>query len=162
QPARRQTRKRGRRQSDRGPRPSFPPFRSQCWHCWRSCLPRSGCSSAVADREVVVRALTSGRALRLAGFTALSCVLVTASASATTFTVTNTADTGAGSLRDALTLAQNCTGAPHTIAFNVPTGLLTGGVAVITPASALPAVTCAGTTIDGTTQTTNQVNTNNG
>jgi hypothetical protein len=57
---------------------------------------------------------------------ALSCILAAASASATTFTVTITADTGAGSLRDALTLAQNCTGAPHTIAFNVPGGSLTG------------------------------------
>jgi hypothetical protein len=108
-----------------------------------------------------VRALTSRRAFRLGGSAALSCFLAAASAFATTFTVTNTSDTGAGSLRDALTLAQNCTGAPHTIAFNVPTGSLTGGVAVITPASALPAVTCAGTTIDGTTQTTNQGNTNN-
>lgn len=108
-----------------------------------------------------MRALTSSRALRLGSFAALSCILAAASASATTFTVTNTADTGAGSLRDALTLAQNCTGAPHTIAFNVPVGSLTGGVAVITPASTLPPVTCAGTTIDGTTQTTNQGNTNN-
>jgi trimeric autotransporter adhesin len=108
-----------------------------------------------------VRGLTSSRALRLGGFLALSCILAAASASATVFTVTNTADTGAGSLRDALTLAQNCTGAPHTIAFNVPTGQLTGGVAVITPASTLPPVSCAGTTIDGTTQTTNQGNTNN-
>ena len=108
-----------------------------------------------------MRAVISRRASSLGGFAALSLLLAAASASATTFTVTNTADTGAGSLRDALTLAQNCTGAPHTIAFNVPTGLLTAGVAVITPASTLPPVTCAGTTIDGTTQTTNQGNTNN-
>src|SRR5207253_3521893 len=50
---------------------------------------------------------------------------------------------------------------PHTIAFNIPAGSLTAGVAVITPVSALPTVTCAGTTIDGTTQTTNVGNTNN-
>jgi hypothetical protein len=78
---------------------------------------------------------------------------------ATTFTVTNTADSGPGSLRDALTSAQNCSGAPHTIAFDVPAGSLTNGVAVIAPATPLPAITCA-TTIDGTTQTTNQGNTN--
>jgi parallel beta-helix repeat protein len=79
---------------------------------------------------------------------------------ATTFTVVNTADSGAGSLRDALTSAQNCAGAPHTIAFDVPAGSLTNGVAVIVPGSALPAITCAGTTLDGTTQTANQGNTN--
>jgi len=92
---------------------------------------------------------------------ALFWVLSAATVSATTFTVTNTADSGANSLRDALTLAQNCTGSPHTIAFNVPGGSLTGGVAVITLVSTLPSVTCAGTTIDGTTQTANGGNTNN-
>jgi hypothetical protein len=59
-----------------------------------------------------------------------------------------------------LTSAQNCTGSPHTIVFDVPVGSLTNGVAVIVPVSALPAITCAGTTIDGTTQTANQGNTN--
>jgi len=89
-------------------------------------------------------------------------LLLTAAATlrGTTFTVTNTADAGAGSLRDALTSAQTCAGAPHTIAFDVPLGSLTNGVAVFAPASALPEITCAGTTIDGTTQTTNQGNTN--
>jgi hypothetical protein len=109
-------------------------------------------------------ALSVSRGILRAGALAaslLSAVLAASPALATTFTVTNTADTGANSLRDALTLAQNCTGAPHTIAFNVPVGLLTGGVAIITPATALPAVTCLGTTIDGTTQTTNVGNTNN-
>ena len=57
---------------------------------------------------------------------------------ASTFTVTNTNDSGAGSLRQALLDAQNCAGAPHTIAFDVPAGSLTNGVAVITPATALP------------------------
>ncbi|MGB8326774.1 MAG: SdrD B-like domain-containing protein [Steroidobacteraceae bacterium] len=37
---------------------------------------------------------------------------------------------------------------------------LTGGVAVITPATALPAITAADTTLDGTTQTVNVGNTN--
>ncbi len=91
---------------------------------------------------------------------AASLALGASTLSADTFTVTNTNDSGAGSLRDALTSAQNCTGAPHTIAFDVPAGSLTNGVAVIVPASALPAITCAGTTIDGTTQTTNEGNTN--
>ena len=89
----------------------------------------------------------------------LSLVLAP-SLSATTFTVTSTGDSGPGSLRQALLDAQNCTGSPHTIAFNVPGGSLTNGVAVIAPAATLPTVTCAGTTIDGTTQTANQGNTN--
>jgi hypothetical protein len=80
---------------------------------------------------------------------------------ADTFTVITTDDAGAGSLRAALTSAQSCAGGPHTIAFNIPTGSLTNGVAVITPASALPVISCAGTLIDGTTQTANQGNTNN-
>jgi len=79
---------------------------------------------------------------------------------AATFTVTNTNDTGAGSLRQALLDAQNCAGAPHTIAFDVPAGSLTNGVAVFVPSSALPELTCGGTTIDGTTQTANGGNTN--
>jgi Right handed beta helix region/IPT/TIG domain/S-layer homology domain len=79
---------------------------------------------------------------------------------ATTFTVTNTNDSGAGSLRQALLDAQNCAGAPHSIEFNVPAGSLTGGVALITPASPLPSITCAGTVIDGETQTLNVGNTN--
>src|SRR2546428_4368065 len=105
----------------------------------------------------------AGRARCRAAVLAAATILLTMAAtrvSATTFTVTNTADSGVGSLRDALTSAQNCTGSPHTIAFNVPSGSLTGGVAIMTPASALPAITCAGTTVDGTTQTANQGNTN--
>ncbi|MEX0879780.1 MAG: S-layer homology domain-containing protein [Thermoanaerobaculia bacterium] len=86
--------------------------------------------------------------------------LTAASLAAATFTVTNTNDSGAGSLRDALTSAQTCAGGPHTIAFDVPAGSLTGGVAVITPLTALPSITCAGTTVDGTTQTANGGNTN--
>jgi hypothetical protein len=81
-------------------------------------------------------------------------------AGATTFTVLNTNDSGADSLRAALTSAQNCTGAPHSIEFNVPEGSLTAGVAIITPTSGLPSITCAGTTVDGTTQTANVGNTN--
>ncbi len=38
--------------------------------------------------------------------------------------------------------------------------LLTGGVAVITPVTALPAITAADTSVDGTTQTANVGNTN--
>ena len=86
--------------------------------------------------------------------------LSAASLAATTFTVVNTDDSGPGSLRQALTDAQTCAGGPHTIAFDVPAGSLTGGVAIIAPLTILPPITCAGTTIDGTTQTANGGNTN--
>jgi hypothetical protein len=78
-----------------------------------------------------------------------------------TFTVTNTNDSGSDSLRDAITKA-NSTPGTDTIAFSIPVGSLTNGVAVITVGSLLPALTDAGTTIDGTTQTTNVGDTNPG
>jgi parallel beta-helix repeat protein len=46
--------------------------------------------------------------------------------------------------------------------FIIPSAALSGGVAVITLASALPAVTGASTRLDATTQTVNTGNTNNG
>src|SRR5262245_53883592 len=74
--------------------------------------------------------------------------LVSASLSAATFTVTNTNDTGAGSLRQAITDANNAAG-PHTIEFSIAGG----GVHTISPATALPQIVIAeGITIDGTSQ----------
>ncbi|RYY18903.1 MAG: hypothetical protein EOO36_07095, partial [Cytophagaceae bacterium] len=89
---------------------------------------------------------------------------------AATFTVTNTNDTGTGSLRQAITdanaAAAGTSAAPHTIAFTVPSNLLTGSFgskrAVIALASPLPALTNAYVTIDGTTQTSSVGNTNTG
>ncbi|GAB4240337.1 MAG: hypothetical protein Tsb0034_16740 [Ekhidna sp.] len=65
----------------------------------------------------------------------------------TSFTVTNTNDSGAGSLRQAITDANATPGS--TIAFNL------GGFGpwVITLSSALPQITADGTTIDGTSET---------
>jgi uncharacterized repeat protein (TIGR01451 family) len=62
--------------------------------------------------------------------------------------VTTNADSGSGSLRQAILDANAgvCT-APCTIAFNLPGGQLT-----ITPPTSLPAITAANITIDGTTQ----------
>jgi hypothetical protein len=62
--------------------------------------------------------------------------------------VTTNADSGSGSLRQAILDANAgvCT-APCTIAFNLPGGQLT-----ITPPTSLPAVSAANVTIDGTTQ----------
>jgi parallel beta-helix repeat protein len=69
-----------------------------------------------------------------------------AAAPGATFTVTNTSDSGAGSLRQAITDANAAAGA-DTIAFAIPGS----GVHTIVPTSGLPTVT-GPTTIDGTTQ----------
>src|SRR5438552_13328016 len=68
------------------------------------------------------------------------------SSRAATFTVTNTNDSGAGSLRQAILDANEITGT-DTITFNIPGS----GVHTISPLSALPTITGA-VTIDGTTQ----------
>lgn len=85
---------------------------------------------------------------------------------ATTYTVTNCADSGYGSLRDAI-ITKNVFGSPiNVIAFNVPSsdsGYTTeAGVSFwrIAPASALPDLSSGGFMIDGSTQTTNQGETN--
>ncbi|MBN3032581.1 MAG: right-handed parallel beta-helix repeat-containing protein, partial [Candidatus Saganbacteria bacterium] len=87
------------------------------------------------------------------------------SAQAATYTVTNCADSGAGSLRQAITDANGAAGS-HTIVFDIPNtdpGYTTeAGVSFwrIQPASPLPGVTRNAVVIDGRTQTTNQGNTN--
>ncbi len=69
---------------------------------------------------------------------------------AATFTVTNTNDSGVGSLRQAITDANGAGAGPHTIAFDIPGS----SVQTITLASALPIldVSSGGVTVDGTTQ----------
>ena len=77
--------------------------------------------------------------------------------------VTNTNDSGPGSLRWAIEQA-NANAGPDSIVFNIPTtdpGYDSGtGVWTIQPDSALPALTDDNTIIDGTTQTANQGDTN--
>jgi parallel beta-helix repeat protein len=84
-------------------------------------------------------------------------------AQATTFTVTNTNDSGAGSLRQAITDANNNSG-PDNISFNIPTSdpgySILSDAWVIQPNTLLPSLSGGGTTIDGHTQTTNQGDTN--
>lgn len=63
------------------------------------------------------------------------------------FVVTNTNDTGTGSLRAAITAA-NSTAGDNVITFNIPGG----GPHIIAPGTDLPILTDAGTTIDGTSQ----------
>jgi IPT/TIG domain/S-layer homology domain len=72
---------------------------------------------------------------------------------AATFTVTNTNDSGAGSLRQAIVDTNAAVGA-DTIAFNIPGA----GVHTITPATALPLINEA-VTIDGYTQPGSSPNT---
>jgi len=90
--------------------------------------------------------------LRLSTVIAL-CTLLSATARAATFTVTNVSDSGAGSLRQAITDA-NAAAGPDTIAFNI-TG---SGVHTISPATALPAITSP-VTIDGYSQSGSLANT---
>ena len=75
------------------------------------------------------------------------------SLNATTFTVTNTHDSGTGSLRQAMLDANSAGGG--TIAFNIPGT----GVHTISPLSALPTVTQS-VAIDGYTQPGSRANTN--
>jgi IPT/TIG domain/S-layer homology domain len=81
-------------------------------------------------------------------------LLSLSTASAMTFTVTTTADTGPGSLRQAITDANGNVGA-DTIQFTIGGS----GVQTIAPASALPTIT-DGVTIDGYTQPGASANTN--
>ncbi len=75
-----------------------------------------------------------------------------------TFTVTNTSDSGAGSLRQAM-LDANANAGADTIGFNVSGAGCTGGVCTIKPLTALPFLTSP-VTIDGYTQTGATPNTN--
>ena len=84
---------------------------------------------------------------------ALAAGLAAAVAVANTYTVTSTADSGAGTLRQAI-LDANANPGADTIAFSI-TG---SGVHTIAPASALPGITDA-VTIDGYTQPGSSPNT---
>src|SRR5437868_11498815 len=77
---------------------------------------------------------------------AMLVLALSSGALADTFTVTNINDTGTGSLRQAITDANNHSGL-DTIAFDIPGT----GVHTITPATALPNITDA-VIIDGYTQ----------
>ena len=84
---------------------------------------------------------------------ALLLCLAAASAGAATFTVTNTADSGPGSLRQAI-LDANANAGLDTIAFDIPGA----GVHTITPATSLDVLT-GPVVIDGYTQPGSSVNT---
>jgi len=85
------------------------------------------------------------------------------SINANTFTVTNTNDAGSGSLREAIDYANFMSGT-HTIDFNIPNTdpgyNATRGVWTIHPLTTFNYITSGNITIDGSTQTTNQGDTN--
>ena len=85
-----------------------------------------------------MRFMRPGRALSIAR--ALSFMALTSAAAATTFTVTNTDDSGPGSLRQAI-LDANATPGFDTIGFGIPGS----AVHTITPATDLPTLTEAAT-----------------
>ncbi|HTR04468.1 MAG TPA: S-layer homology domain-containing protein [Thermoanaerobaculia bacterium] len=89
------------------------------------------------------------RAARFALAFALALVW-SAVALSTTYTVVNTSDSGAGSLRQAILDANAGGTGPHTVAFAIPGS----GVQTIALASSLPGpnVASGGLTVDGTTQ----------
>src|SRR5262245_17054131 len=89
----------------------------------------------------------------------LAALLVASALPAATFTVTNTTDSGAGSLRQAI-IDANAAAGLDTIAFNVSgAGCDGGGVCTITPASTLPVISSP-VLIDGYTQPGTSSNTN--
>src|SRR3712207_1780618 len=97
-----------------------------------------------ADRTVGSRTLVLG--FVLAALMASSLMLTARPAHADTFTVTNALNSGPGSLRQAIQVANARSGA-DTIKFNIPGS----GVKTIAPTSGLPEVT-GPVTIDGYSQ----------
>jgi parallel beta-helix repeat protein len=99
--------------------------------------------------------LPSGKYLTATATDALGNTSEFGKAVITTFTtiVTNTNDSGPGSLRNAIEAANARPGT--LVVFNIPTSdpRFMGGVFTITPTSALPAITANGTAVDGATQT---------
>jgi uncharacterized repeat protein (TIGR01451 family) len=110
----------------------------------RSAPARSSVGAATAATRT--RSLGRWLVLTAAVFGLITFAQVPAAVAAT-FTVTTTADSGAGSLRQAITDV-NAAGTGNTIAF----AIAGSGPFTITPASALPSIQRDGTTIDGCTQ----------
>jgi S-layer homology domain len=92
--------------------------------------------------------------MRKIAIAVVSALVLAAPLTANTYTVTSTADSGAGTLRQAILDANGNPGA-DTIAFNI----VGSGVHTVAVASALPTIT-GPTTVDGYTQSGSSANTN--
>ncbi|MDQ3813338.1 MAG: hypothetical protein M3347_05245, partial [Armatimonadota bacterium] len=92
-----------------------------------------------------------GRLLSLLVFAMFCLAPRSVQAQVNLLTVSNTTDSGPGSLRQAILEANLVPGT--TITFNIPGPAPAGGAFTITRSSALPAIAANGTIIDGTTQT---------
>jgi len=105
-------------------------------------------SSRLSKRRIIIR---------MASWIFLAALCLTASGLAWVFTVTNTSDSGDGSLRWAIGKANSFVGA-NIIQFNIPDTDpgFDDGVWIIRPASLLPAIMDDSTFVDGFSQTVNQ------
>src|SRR5262245_32450573 len=94
--------------------------------------------------------ITSFRHICLSISVLLLTLLLWSPVNANTFVVTNTTDSGPGSLRQAILDANTIAGPTHGIIFNIPTSDpgFSGGIFTIKPLSELPVV-IRNTTIDG-------------
>lgn len=108
------------------------------------------------DLYVVGESRSFGQAGNAVGQSDLMLLRYTFAPPVSPLVVTNTNDSGPGSLRNAIAFA-NANPGPDTIIFNIPTTDLgfnsVGGHFTIRPLSALPPLTDDGTTIAGSTQT---------
>src|SRR5256714_11418960 len=95
----------------------------------------------------------NGKRIQLFCIAMVLALVSVGTAAADTYPVTNTNDSGAGSLRQAIVDA-NAHSGPDNISFNIPGS----GVRTITPATELPAITSP-VTIDGYTQPGSSANT---
>src|SRR5262249_15285478 len=105
----------------------------------------------VSNRAGIVRRLRRGSLI------ALTILASVTAAAASTFTVTTTADSGAGSLRQAIT-DSNANPPPANTTNLINFNITGASVHTITPASALPTITQP-VVIDGFTQTGSSANT---
>jgi uncharacterized repeat protein (TIGR01451 family) len=101
----------------------------------------------IGARTVTNKAMATSQQRDPNAANSLATTITDVSANALTFTVTNTANSGAGSLRDALAASNSNIGSTNTIQFNIPGS----GPFVITPLTPLPTITVP-VVIDGTSQ----------
>jgi Right handed beta helix region len=126
---------------------------------FRARAPETGTRGACAPQTIFLQRLNSDpfvngmTTIHLRIPALLLAIISVGTVVADTYPVTNTNDSGAGSLRQAI-IDANGHGGPDNISFNIPGS----GVRTITPVTALPAITSP-VTIDGYTQPGSSANT---